>query len=307
MGQTSNNDLGVSGTRTLSQAVWRRRSDFSLTPPETVFRHTVWEMTRTVWILTPYKPFVMAHFGKGSKSTPTQPPFHQTVQVRWWSTVTFSSALLSDAVYWWPSACLTRSAIVGVVQSAFQQVQARRKSTVTNSSGRVVRCCVEEVFISCEFFHFRRCPIWVHSQRGVVSGPSVTALLWNWIKLKCVLHASLKYDRQSYSSTFIRFKGEKDDKFFHLNLYKMTTHTGVRALARQANRVIQNFRSDARSTTHQNTPNPKVGWVKTHLLLQFGRICKQISDPSIMTAFTNVKKTFVFHQSHGTRRWFSRD
>ena len=50
------------------------------------------------------------------------------------------------------------------------------------------------------------------------------------------VHTFLKRDNQSPSSTFIRFKGygRVGEKFFHLNLDKMATHTEVRAFDRQA-------------------------------------------------------------------------
>ena len=52
---------------------------------------------------------------------------------------------------------------------------------------------------------------------------------------------------------------QKHEKFLSLNLENMATHTGVRALAKHANKVRQNFRSDVPSPTHQNTPTPEVG------------------------------------------------
>ena len=56
--------------------------------------------------------------------------------------------------------------------------------------------------------------------------------------------------------TFIGFKGDGrvGEKSFRSDLDKMATHTGVRSFARQANKVIQNFRTDVPSTTQKNKP-----------------------------------------------------
>ena len=67
-------------------------------------------------------------------------------------------------------------------------------------------------------------------------------------------------------------RGKTNENFLHLNLDKMATHTGGRALARHTNKARRNFRSDVPSPTYQNTPTPEVGNTthgKNHIIVSW--------------------------------------